>query len=423
MNSVAAAEPDARRSGRIRLVGIALLVALAAVIGREAAFTAHIRSAWFDACQILAPRIPQSMPVTVVEIDQKSLQKIGQWPWPRTVMAELVDAIRRERPAAIALDILMPEADALSPERVLARAGKDDEALARALAGRPSNDAVLARALADAGAILVVAGMPEADRDAAARSAVHRARCGRNGGGGRVRRAEPRPVPGRADQHRRAGSRGVRTRPHLGRSRRRHRPARSAGRQHQRHPRAGARDRNAADRASARRRCGCRFPAATVQGIAIGDFAVPTEGDGAVRIYYSRRMPNRFVSAIDVLEGRVDPARLQQKLVLIGVTGLGLLDYQNTPVGERMPGSEIHAQLVENLFDQTLLRRPAWAPRARDGAVPPARGVARRRDAALEAAQRGAAHAGRRRAAGSPRVRRPSARSGCCSTRRRPPSA
>jgi len=64
-----------------------------------------------------------------------------------------------------------------------------------------------------------------------------------------------------------------------------------------------------------------------------------------------------------VLNGRVDPMRLQGKLVLVGVTGLALTDYQNTPLGESMPGSEIHAQLLENLFDQTWLVRPAWAPR------------------------------------------------------------
>ena len=47
------------------------------------------------------------------------------------------------------------------------------------------------------------------------------------------------------------------------------------------------------------------------------------------------------------------------------MTGLALLDYQITPLGERMPGSEIHAQLLENLYDGTLLDRPRWAPRAR----------------------------------------------------------
>ena len=60
---------------------------------------------------------------------------------------------------------------------------------------------------------------------------------------------------------------------------------------------------------------------------------------------------------------RFDPAQLQQKLVLIGVTGVGLLEDKNTPLGVRMPGVEIHAQLLENLFDGTLLTRPSWAPR------------------------------------------------------------
>ena len=49
--------------------------------------------------------------------------------------------------------------------------------------------------------------------------------------------------------------------------------------------------------------------------------------------------------------------------MLIGTTGLAVADYQNTPLGERMPGSEIHAQVLENLYDQTWLIRPRWAPR------------------------------------------------------------
>ena len=61
-----------------------------------------------------------------------------------------------------------------------------------------------------------------------------------------------------------------------------------------------------------------------------------------------------------MLSGEADPAQFEHKLVLIGVTGLGLIDYQATPLGERMPGIEIHAQLLESIFDGTLLRRPAW---------------------------------------------------------------
>jgi CHASE2 domain-containing sensor protein len=62
-----------------------------------------------------------------------------------------------------------------------------------------------------------------------------------------------------------------------------------------------------------------------------------------------------------VLDGKVDPLRFDHKLVLIGITGLAVADYQNTPLGVRMPGIEIQAQVLENLFDQTWLSRPRWA--------------------------------------------------------------
>jgi serine phosphatase RsbU (regulator of sigma subunit)/CHASE2 domain-containing sensor protein len=360
VNAAAASGPDARHTGRIRLAGAAVLVALAAIIGSDAAFVSGLRTAWFDACQAFAPRIPKSAPAVVVAIDEKSLKAVGQWPWPRSVMAELVEAIHRQGPAAIALDILMSEVDASSPERLLARARKDDAALAAALAARPSNDVLLAAALAESNAVLAVAGMPKAtglplravpftvrdpgggDAIATARSlglarysgaltsidTIDRAAAGRglisvDPEGGVIRRIplaasiDGTLVPALAIEM-------VRT---------------ALGAPSVRVVVAGGR----------------------VEGIATGDFAVPTEADGAVRIYYSRHMPSRFVPAIDVLEGKVDPERLRRKLVVVGVTGLGLLEYQNTPIGERMPGSEIHAQLLENLYDDTLLRRPAFA--------------------------------------------------------------
>ena len=356
----AASGPDARRTGRIRLVGIAVLAALAALIGFEPSIEPHFKYAWFDAYQRVAPRIPRSMPAIVVEIDQKSLAAIGQWPWPRTVMAELVDAIRRERPAAIALDILMPEADALSPESVLARTLHQDPAVVGALRGLTSNDTQLARALTSAQAVLAVAGTSEPTgmplraptfsvSDSTAASETTPPIASRL-----AQFAGVRTSMGELD--RAASGRGLISVETAGGVIRRIPLVASVG--------------------------GTLVPALTVemlrvalhapslrllvsgpsvQGIAIGELVVPTEDDGAARVYYSPRDARRFVSAVDVLEGRVDRTRLQQKLVLIGVTGLGLVEYQNTPIGQRMPDSEIHAQLLENIYDKTLLHRPAWA--------------------------------------------------------------
>jgi serine phosphatase RsbU (regulator of sigma subunit) len=66
----------------------------------------------------------------------------------------------------------------------------------------------------------------------------------------------------------------------------------------------------------------------------------------------------RFVSAADVLGGRVGADRFEGRLVLIGATALGLSDYQATPVADSMAGVEIHAQFLEAVVDGTLLSRP-----------------------------------------------------------------
>ncbi len=65
------------------------------------------------------------------------------------------------------------------------------------------------------------------------------------------------------------------------------------------------------------------------------------------------------MSAAKVLDGSVAAEELRSKLVLVGVTGLGLLDFQTTALGERVPGVEIHAQILEQIFDGAYLRRPA----------------------------------------------------------------
>jgi serine phosphatase RsbU (regulator of sigma subunit) len=98
-----------------------------------------------------------------------------------------------------------------------------------------------------------------------------------------------------------------------------------------------------------------------VTDVSIGRLRVPTESDGAVRVYFSPHREQRFVSAVDVLDGRIRESQLRGQLVLIGLTGVALQEFQNTPIGERMSGTEIHAQLLENLLDGTLLRRPPWA--------------------------------------------------------------
>jgi serine phosphatase RsbU (regulator of sigma subunit) len=98
-----------------------------------------------------------------------------------------------------------------------------------------------------------------------------------------------------------------------------------------------------------------------IESIGIGDVRIRPEADGLLWVRFGRHDPARFVSAADLLAGKVDRERIAGKLVLFGVTGIGILDQQATPLGERMSGMEVHVQVLENIFDGNLLGRPRWA--------------------------------------------------------------
>jgi adenylate cyclase len=358
----AASEAAAHRSGHVRLVAVPVLVALTALIWLDPPWNARLQSAWFDAYQVLSPRQVVSMPATIVEIDQKSLAALGQWPWPRSVLAQLIDDINRHKPAAIGIDIMWPEADAHSAERVLARAGKLDPALASQLAALPFNDTLLARSLSAAPTVLAVTGVAEPTgmplrappfgvRDNSA------AVAGKTPVAPRVA-AYAGVLTSIDELDRAAAGRGlISVVPEGGVIRRIPLVASIGGTLA---PALAIEMIRVALGAPPLR---LRMASGAVEGIETGAFFAPTEDDGAARVYFSPHSTDRFVSAIDVLEGRFDPEQLRQKLVLIGVTGVGMVEDKTTPLGVPMPGVEIHAQLLENLFDQTLLRRPPWAPR------------------------------------------------------------
>ncbi len=354
MSDLRAAGPTARATHRIRISGIVILTALAVAIALAEHWNGRLQSAGLDAYQALMPRQVESLPAIVVQIEEQSLAAFGQWPWPRTTLARLVSAIASHGPAAIGIDLLMPEPDRLSPEQLLEHAEYREPDIARQLAALPSHDEELARALAATPSVLGIAGSHDATGMAlrAPPFLVQGTDAAATGGISRYDAVSTsidildRAAPGHGLLSVDASDGMIRRIPLVF----------SIG------------GTLAPALAIEMLRVAAKVPALrlltegrSVRAIAIGDFIVRTEHDGAVRPYYSPRDGRRFVAAVDVLEGRVDPERLRGKLVLIATTAFGLVDYQNTPLGQTMPGSEIHAQLLENFFDGTLLTRPRWA--------------------------------------------------------------
>jgi adenylate cyclase len=107
------------RRGLIYLLPLALLVI--AVGARIAASDQLERLSLFcfDLYQEAAPRQAGDAPISIVDIDDKSLNKLGQWPWPRSVVAQLVDRLREAGAAVVAFDIDFAEPDRTSPKSLL----------------------------------------------------------------------------------------------------------------------------------------------------------------------------------------------------------------------------------------------------------------------------------------------------------------
>jgi adenylate cyclase len=104
-----------------------------------------------------------------------------------------------------------------------------------------------------------------------------------------------------------------------------------------------------------------RSDQAGVQSAAVPGFVIPTDRNGQLWIHFAPHDKARYVSAGDVLEGKVPADRVARRLVLIGTSAVGLLDSKTTPIDPVMPGVEVHAQVLESVLTQSVLSSPNYA--------------------------------------------------------------
>jgi len=97
----------------------------------------------------------------------------------------------------------------------------------------------------------------------------------------------------------------------------------------------------------------------------VGGIRVPLSEDGTVYVPYHAGSPFPYISAAQVLAGKVAPAQLENRIVLVGSTAPGLTDLRVTPFSNAFPGVEIHAHLIAGMLDGTTRATPPWADDAR----------------------------------------------------------
>ncbi|SVC14261.1 uncharacterized protein METZ01_LOCUS267115, partial [marine metagenome] len=103
----------------------------------------------FDFYQTLQPRKGKDLPipVTIIDVDEASLEKYGQWPWPRTLLGQLTDRLRESGVGVIGFDVFFPEYDRMSPALVAENLHGLDDNLATQLKALPTTESVLANSL------------------------------------------------------------------------------------------------------------------------------------------------------------------------------------------------------------------------------------------------------------------------------------
>ena len=348
---------------------VALLVLLNALLlrGIDPPEVSRVRDLAFDSFQRLKPRAYNpAVPVRIVDIDEESLAEFGQWPWPRTVVARLVDKLAEQGALVVAFDVVFAEPDRSSISRMVRDlvAYTDPETVKKLAAAIQDNDQVLADAMAHSNVVLgfgfdlkgigsapkrmhgtAFAGddplqfLPVQQGTVKAIPILEAAAKGNGSVNTDIESVVIRRVP---MMFRLGTHDGVF-------------PALSIEAL-----RVAQDAKTYLIKSSGASREESFGVHSGIVAIKTGDVEVPTDARGRLLLYDSGHRAERYLSAATVMK---DTARekVENHVIFIGTSAIGLKDLRNTPADDAVPGVEVHAQLAEQMLEQEFLYRPDYA--------------------------------------------------------------
>lgn len=355
-----------KEKGLLVLLGLAVTAVMTALYIFQLTFLVHLDNKIYDTILRSTPRAPVSPAVAVVDLDEASLGKMGQWPWPRYRVALLLEKIRRLGAVAVGLDMIFTEPDRTSPVIIKEEIQRNlyvtvdfdglPEGLSdydRVLAGTlfngpfvlgynfnfdpksPSNSGYLLHPLKVAWlkssdacenipifeARKVACNLPVLT-EAVEFSGFFNALPDLDG----VLRRTPLMI-----------KYGDRYFPSLGLA-----TLMRAGEQDQ---------------------ILLKVNSAGAESIRLGDLRIPLGEKCTVLLNY--RGPTRtypYLPAWEIMEDRLPEGALEGMIIFVGTSAIGLRDSRTTPLDAVYPGVEVHATLVDNILSNDLVVRPEWAP-------------------------------------------------------------
>lgn len=317
----------------------------------------------FDSYQRFFPRAYSDQPVKIVDIDDESLARIGQWPWPREKLAQLIYILHDVGAAAVAMDIVFSEADRYSPNQLLAEMPQGKQ-IALLLDGKiPDYDALFADAIQDTN---TVTGFVLTEKKAGV-SPELKAGFAYAGHNPAVHTMEFKGAVTSllALESAAAGNGALNSAPDKDGTLRKLPLLFSLNESI--YPSLVAEALRVAQGASSYtvKTAGASSEKdfgtdSGITDIKIGSLAIPTNAAGQLWMYYTPYKEERYIPAWKILSKKFDPALVAGNIVLIGTSAAGLKDMRSTPLNPVTSGVEVHAQAIEQIVSGMFLNRPDW---------------------------------------------------------------
>lgn len=346
--------------------GLIVVMALCVLRGSDGFVAQTVRNLTFDQYQQLLPRKAVAQPVRVIDIDEESLAKVGQFPWPRTEFAKLVDELKKLDAAVIAFDVIFSESDRLSPKHILKRNDLKkwlgETVSDKAVGNLRDNDEVFANSIKNAPVVLAfgrndkgVEGSPAIKSGFAFTGTATLEALYEIG-----RTARPLTVLEKAA----SGIGIISVSPDGSNDIIRKYPL-LWNHDGKAYPSLAMEALRVAQNASTFILRGADFGEKTIEEVKIGGISVTTTRRGELWMHYAPDNQELYVPAYQLLRGtEQQKAALREKIqghiVFIGTSATGLFDSKTTTLSQTVPGVSVHAQAVEQILSQSFLWRPDW---------------------------------------------------------------
>ena len=345
-----------------RLIAIALLLSLGVVRTLDLPPIEPLRVKTFDLYQRLKPRVKTGDPVSIVDLDEKSLTELGQWPWPRNIIAQIVVNLANAGAAVIGFDVFFTEPDRLSPNLYAQSMPHMPKNVAAALAKMPNNDEIFANVLRQTNTVLgqaaiheVIAGraeLPKPTRYAELNGDPKELLENFNGLTGNTKilseaarghgmvtiNPEGDGIVRRVSMVLQVGKKLY---PSLTLEMLRLAYGQKGYIAEAAHPKSGL-----VGLAKIKLRSKPK------------NFVIPTDGLGRVPVHFRPYDPGLYIPAVDVFNGTFDKERVRGRAILFGTSAEGLKDIRTSPIDDALPGVEVHANLLETILAHSYLKRP-----------------------------------------------------------------